>query len=250
MDFLNKIYNEDCIETMKRIPDGSIDLMLTDPPYNITACEWEYAINFDLLWKEWLRVVKPTGAFVFTASQPFTTDLINSNRSMFKYEIIWEKERPTNPLLCNKQILKYHENVLLFANGQNTYNPQSIRKKEFNKRKNKPRAYITDTIGKKPIYDNMCLAGKNELIYPSSIQYFTMERGLHPTQKPIDLFRYLIKTYTNEGETVFDGYMGSGTTAMACIAEKRNFVGSELNKEYFEIATKRIENEASQTKLF
>ena len=248
MDFLNKIYNEDCIETMKRIPDGSVDLMLTDPPYNTTDCEWEYAIDFNKLWNEWLRIVKPNGAFIFTASQPFTTDLINSNRKNFKYELIWEKPNPSNPLLANKQPLKNHENIIVFYREMPVYNPQKTRRLQENKRTQKIREKgVFETTGQKRIIPN----ADGEYKMPMSVLFFNREQsGYHPTQKPVDLMRYLINTYTNKSDTVFDGFMGSGTTAIACIIEKRNFVGSELNKEYFELATKRIETELLQPKLF
>ena len=248
MDFLNKIYNEDCIETMKRIPTGRIDLMLTDPPYNTTACEWEYAINFEHLWDEWLRIVKPNGAFIFTASQPFTTDLINSNRKMFKYELIWEKPNPSNPLLANKQPLKNHENIIVFYREMPVYNPQKTIRLQENKRTQKIREKgVFETTGQKRIIPN----ADSEYKMPMSVLFFNREQsGYHPTQKPVDLMRYLINTYTNKNEIVFDGFMGSGTTAIASIIENRNFIGAELKKEYFEIATKRIETELLQPKLF
>ena len=248
MDFLNKIYNEDCIETMKRIPDGSIDLMLTDPPYNTTACEWEYAIDFNKLWNEWLRIVKPNGAFIFTASQPFTTDLINSNRKIFKYELIWEKPNPSNPLLANKQPLKNHENIIVFYREMPVYNPQKTMRLQENKRSQKIREKgVFVTTGQKRIIPN----ADDEYKMPMSVLFFNREQsGYHPTQKPVDLMRYLISTFTNKSDTVFDGFMGSGTTAIAAIIEDRNFIGAELKTEYFEIATKRIELAISQPKLF
>ena len=246
------LYNEDCIETMKRIPDGSIDLMLTDPPYNTTACEWEYAINFELLWAEWLRIVKPNGTFIFTASQPFTTDLIISNRNNFKYELIWEKDRHSDFLLAKYRPLKIHENIVVFQGGkENTYNPQltninEVTKKRYNRK--------TDSLNKGVCYGNMSEIRKldysnNETALPQSVLFFTKESNnqfvkpvIHPTQKPVDLMRYLILTYTNKGETVFDGYSGSGTTAEACMIEQRNFIGSELNKEYFDKSVLRLKN--------
>ena len=246
------LYNEDCIETMKRIPDGSIDLMLTDPPYNTTACEWEYAINFELLWAEWLRIVKPNGTFIFTASQPFTTDLIMSNRNNFKYELIWEKDRHSDFLLAKYRPLKIHENIVVFQVGkENTYNPQltninEVTKKRYNRK--------TDSLNKGVCYGNMSEIRKldysnNETALPQSVLFFTKESNnqfvkpvIHPTQKPTDLMRYLILTYSNKGENVFDGYSGSGTTAEACMIEQRNFIGSELNKEYFDKSVLRLKN--------
>jgi len=225
---------------MKRIPDGSIDLMLTDPPYNTTNCDWEYAIDFETLWAEWLRIVKPNGAFIFTASQPFTTDLINSNRKHFKYELIWEKPNPSNPLLANKQPLKNHENIIVFYRKMPVYNPQKTMRLQENKRTQKIREKgIFETTGQKRIIPN----ADGEYKMPMSVLFFNREQsGYHPTQKPVDLMRYLILTYTNKGEIVFDGYSGSGTTAEACIIEGRKFIGSELNKEYFDKSVIRLKN--------
>ena len=257
MDFKNKIYNEDCMETMKRMPDNFIDLMLTDPPYNTTACEWEYAINFKLLWKEWLRIVKPNGVFIFTASQPFTTDLIMSNRAIFKYEIIWDKVVGNNPYAAKYQPMRIHENICVFYREQPTYNPIKKKRELKNQRPNSrgEKANVkeyNDTVfgnrknGYANDYDDTTVNPKSIIEFmkhPNSI-------GLHPTQKPVDLFRYLIKTYSNENNTVFDGYMGSGTTAIACIKEKRNYIGSELDEKYFETALKRLEDEQRQLKIF
>jgi len=225
---------------MKRIPDGSIDLMLTDPPYNTTNCDWEYAIDFETLWAEWLRIVKPNGAFIFTASQPFTTDLINSNRKHFKYELIWEKPNPSNPLLANKQPLKNHENIIVFYREMPVYNPQKTMRLQENKRTQKIREKgVFETTGQKRIIPN----ADGEYKMPMSVLFFNREQsGYHPTQKPVDLMRYLILTYTNKGEIVFDGYSGSGTTAEACIIEGRKFIGSELNKEYFDKSVIRLKN--------
>lgn len=254
MDFLNKIYNEDCIETMKRIPDDSIDLMLTDTPYNVTSADWDNSLDLPLLWNEWNRICKIDAAMIFTATQPFSSELIISNKSNFKYEWIWQKSQPTGFILADKRPLNYHEHILVFYRKQPTYNPIMVKglvnHGDNNYKTDKIKSSISTAMGSKMQYKK---ADKSGLKYPASIiKINCVDRAKveHPTQKPIDLFRYLIKTYTNEHETVFDGYMGSGTTAMACIAEKRNFVGSELNKEYFELATKRIETELLQPKLF
>ena len=258
---VNKIYNEDCLETLSRIPDNSIDLMLTDPPYNTTACEWDCKIDLKTLWKEWLRIGKDNCAFVFTSSQPFTTDLINSNRKMFKYELIWEKDRGTNFLQAKYQPLKLHENILVFYKNVSTYNPQKEIPKSPNSlsRANRVINNIKRLEGGQYEIIGKQRENHDKFKTPESIIYFQREIGnnqfiknkvYHPTQKPVDLFRYLIKTYSNEGDTVFDGYMGSGTTAIACIIEKRNFIGSELDKTYFDKANKRIEQEQAQLKLF
>ena len=249
---LNKIYFEDCIETIKRIPDGSIDLMLTDTPYNIIDCKWDYAIDLPVLWKEWLRIVKKNGAFVFTASQPFTTDLINSNRKYFKYEWIWEKTMGGGVANSSYMPLKYHENILVFYRKIPIYNPQREVRSKIGLDRLKNNGKIKEGI-KTSKHNALKKNTGNyreydiQTILPKSIQKFGSVPNcngtkLHPTQKPVDLFRYLIKTYSNEGDTVFDGYMGSGTTAIACIEEKRNFIGSENNKEYFDLSEKRIKN--------
>lgn len=230
----------DCLEEMKNIPDGSIDMVLTDPPYGTTACKWDEIIPFEPMWEQLKRIIKQNGAIIMTASQPFTSKLVMSNLKMFKYEWVWEKERPTNPLLCKKQPPKYHENIIVFYEKQPTFNPTKVKRKEENKRNNKVRNYKDDTKTDTGKYGEMVLSGSDDYIYQSNILRIPMQRGLHPTQKPVALMEYLIKTYTNEGDTVLDFTMGSGTTGVACKNLNRNFIGIELDKEYFEIATKRI----------
>ena len=242
-----QLFNEDCLETMKRIPDGSIDLMLTDPPYGVTACEWDIAPNLPEIWLEWERILKPDGAWIFTAKQPFTTHLIISRIGFFKYEMIWYKDRATGFLNASKMPLPNHENILVFYRMQPTYNPQRYKgKKSHSMGKTAGSKSKTNVYGDFTRNENT-----DDLKYPKTVlefqQPFPQE---HNTQKPVDLFRYLIKTYTNEGNTVFDGYSGSGTTAIACIKEKRNFIGSELNKEYYDKAALRIKVEQMQPALF
>ena len=240
----------DCLELMKSIPDKSIDAIITDPPYGTTACKWDSVIPFDLMWEQLNRIIKDNGAIVLFGSQPFTSALIMSNIKMFKYEWIWKKERPTNPLLCKKQPPKYHENILVFYNNQPTFNPTKVLRKEENKRNNKPRNYKDATKTHTEKYGDMVLSGSNDLIYGSNILEIPMQRGLHPTQKPIALMEYLIKTYTNENESVLDFTMGSGSTGVACINTNRNFIGIEMDDKYFEIAKKRINDALIQPKLF
>jgi site-specific DNA-methyltransferase (adenine-specific) len=247
---VNKIYNEDCLETLKRLPDSSIDLMLTDPPYNVTRNEWDKPIDLDVLWLEWHRVVKPNGAIVITSQQPFTTDLINSNRKYFRYDLIWEKSRCTGFLNANKMPMRSHEHILVFYKELPIFNPQ--------KTKGNPNHISNGKISSKGKNNNY---GKFEQLarfrtedkFPKSVIYFEQNDPnviIHPTQKSLDLFRWLVLSYSNENDLVFDGYMGSGTTAMACIEENRRFLGSELNKEYYDKATKRIEIKQSQPSLF
>ena len=240
----------DCLELMRDIPNESIDMILCDLPYGTTACKWDSVIDLELLWNEYKRVIKDNGAIVLTASQPFTTKLISSNYEMFKYELIWEKDRPSNVMLSKKQVLKYHENVLIFYKKQCIYNPQ-MRLSDYDNRKRKgikydvadgvtekTKSYVTDDHDSKKKYP------KSVLYYPRN---WRPQDQLHSSQKPLELFEYLIKTYTNEGDVVLDNTMGSGTTGVACINTNRNFIGMELDDKYFEIAKARI-NEATTAK--
>jgi len=245
-----KLLHGDCLELMKSIPDKSIDAIICDLPYGTTSCKWDTIIPFEPLWEQYNRIIKDNGVIVLTASQPFTSALVMSNPYMFKYEWIWKKERPTNPLLCKKQPPKYHENILVFYKSQPTFNPTKVLRKEENKRNNKPRNYKDATKTDTEKYGDRVLSGSNDLIYGSNILEIPMQRGLHPTQKPVPLMEYLIKTYTNENETVLDNTMGSGSTGVACINTNRNFIGIEMDDKYFEIAKKRINDALIQPKLF
>jgi len=194
------------------------------------------------LWKQYERIIKDNGVIVLTASQPFTSMLVMSKLNLFRYEIIWKKERPTNFMMAKKQIMKYHENILVFYKKQGTFNPQMEKRKKENKRNNKPRGLENQVWGiqNNGKYSERVLSGMSDLIYPNSILEFSMDRGLHPTQKPVALFEYLIKTYTNEGEIVLDNCIGSGTTAIAALNTGRFFIGIEKEEKYVEIARKRI----------
>ena len=233
----------DCLELMKDIPNGSIDMILCDLPYGTTACKWDSIIDLELLWNEYKRVIKDNGAIVLTASQPFTTKLISSNYEMFKYELIWEKDRPSNVMLSKKQVLKYHENVLIFYKNQCTYNPQ-MRLSDYDNRKRKgikydvaygvtekTKSYVTDDHDPKKKYP------KSVLYYPRN---WRPQDQLHSSQKPIELFEYLIKTYTNENELVLDNTAGSGTTAIACLKTNRQFIVMEKEQKYYDIILKRV----------
>ena len=232
-----KLYKGDCLEIMKQIPNGSIDMILCDLPYGTTACKWDTIIPFDKLWEQYERIIKPNGAIVLTASQPFTSALIMSNTNMFRYEWIWEKTLFSNFALVKKQPAKLHENILVFYKKQPTYNPQMQEGKPYSdKPRKRTMGVMNDAIGMKKAIEN-----KGER-YPSSVQKFSNGNNgtQHPTQKPIELFEYLIKTYTNENETVLDNTMGSGTTGVACVNTNRNFIGIEKDEKYFEIAKDRI----------
>ena len=232
---LNRIYNEDCLEGMKRIPDKSIDMILCDLPYGMTDCKWDTVIPFEPLWEQYKRVIKPSGAIVLTASQPFTSALVMSNPKMFRYSWVWQKTRFSNQMLAKHQPLKIHEDILVFSSLKHNYHPQGLVRVDKITRQGKR---ITDNIGG----GERATSYKQEFTnYPKSIQVFKNETGCHPTQKPVALFEYLIKTYTNEGETVLDNCMGSGTTAIACINTNRNYIGFELDKHYCDIANERIQ---------
>ena len=238
-----KIYHGDCLEVMQWIPDGSIDAIITDPPYGTTACKWDSVIPFGPMWTQLKRIIKPNGAIVLFGSEPFSSALRMSNIKMYKYDWIWKKERPTNPLLCKKQAPKYIENISIFYKKQCTYNPQMVKRKEKNKRNNKPRTYKDQTKIDTDKYSERVLSGNNDLIYQNNILEISMQRGLHPTQKPVALMEYLIKTYTNEGEMVLDFTMGSGTTGVACANLNRAFIGIDNDEQYCQIAAKRLAQE-------
>ena len=254
---LNKIYQGDCLEIMKNIEDKSIDMILCDLPYGTTACKWDTIIPFEPLWEQYKRIIKDNGAIVLTASQPFTSALVMSNIKMFKYEWIWNKNIGANFLNSKFQPLKVHENILVFSNGGITngskepvkYNPQDLVEiNKINKNSNNPTAPKTFSDNGRMSDKNSCLQPNKEYFtkytnYPKSItQVFKKEDvGKHPTQKPVALFEYLIKTYTNEGETVLDNCAGSCTTAVACINTNRNYICIEKEEKYCEIGQKRID---------
>jgi len=228
----------DCLEEMPFLADGLIDMVLVDMPYGLTKCKWDSVIPLDLIWEQVKRLIKPNGAIVMTASQPFTSVLISSNIKAFKYEWIWHKSRHTGFLQAKFMPMKAHENICVFCfKGVPVYNPQ---KTEGHKPTN--RAY---GVGHSPTFGaskNREYDGGETSRYPKTIQAFKSERGLHPTQKPVTLMEYLIKTYTNEQDTVLDFCMGSGTTGVACKNLNRDFIGIELDKEYFDTAKKRIDS--------
>jgi len=230
----------DCLEEMQNIESNSIDMVFTDLPYGTTACKWDAVIPFEPLWSELERITTPNAAIVLTAAQPFTSALIMSNPKMFKYEWIWEKDRPSNPLVANKRVMPRHENVCVFYKKQPIYNPQKQARKEENKRNNKKdTSHKTDTKGGTVLTRS---DGNTDLVHPESVQRFTYgeKRGLHPTQKPVELIEFMIKTYTNKDMTVFDATMGSGSTGVACKNTNRNFIGIEKDDKYFDIAVTRI----------
>ena len=250
---INQIHQGDCLELMQKIPDKSIDAIITDLPYQLTFCKWDKIIPFEPLWKQYKRIIKDNSAIVLTASQPFTSALVMSNIEMFKYEWIWEKAVGSNFATVKYQPMKEHENILVFGNGKIKYNPIMQERKGSGKNRcaytfnNK---VTSKTINNETFYnqDGERKSFNENLRSPSSVQYFNNReastvngrRGLHPTQKPIALLEYLIKTYTNEGDLILDNCIGSGSTAIAAINTNRNFIGIEKEIEYCNIANKRI----------
>ena len=231
--YLNKIIQGDCLEVMKGIPDKSVDMILCDLPYGTTACSWDTIIPFEPLWEQYKRIIKDNGAIVLTASQPFTSALVMSNPKMFRYCWVWNKKISGNPLLAKYQPLKINEDICVFSKDKHNYYPEM--------RKGKMRI---KGGGKSKLLNMEMSKSTNDNYYPVSIiEYSNAKRGVHPTQKPVALFEYLIKTYTNEGNLVLDNCIGSGTTAMACKNLNRNFIGIELSPEYCKIAEDRLRQE-------
>jgi len=243
---LNQIIQGDCLEGMKDIPDKSIDMILCDLPYGTTACSWDTIIPFEPLWEQYKRIIKDNGAIVLTASQPFTSALVMSDVKMFKYSLVWLKTRPSNMFNAKKQFMKWHEDICIFYNHLPTYNPQTTIGKSYKKRH-----YIQDrsngTLGKTGEKDGH-ISENNGIMQPKTVIEISNpnHKSIHPTQKPVALFEYLIKTYTNEGDLVLDNCIGSGTTAIACINLKRNWIGIELEQKYVDIANKRISERLAQ----
>ena len=238
-----KLYNGDCLEEMKKIPNGSVDMILTDPPYGTTACKWDTVIDLDLMWVQLKRIIKPNGAIVLFGAEPFSSKLRMSNLDMFKYDWIWEKSKATGHLNSKRRPLIKHEMIHIFYSMQCIYNPQSLIKKcvptiSKGDRGSKGKGSSGDVYG---------LATKDTIQthsnYPVSVQNFdVVMRTIHPTQKPVKLLEYLVKTYTNENETVLDFTMGSGSTGVACSNTNRKFIGIEMDNDYFKIAEDRIKD--------
>lgn len=230
-----ELHHGDCLDIMSAL-DGKVDMILCDLPYGTTACKWDVIIPFDKLWENYKRLIKPNGAIVLTASQPFTSALVMSNASAFRYQWVWEKDQGRNFQLCKKQPLKVHEDVVVFSFEPHQYFPQGLLR--CNKIKsNKREAGGIGHMSSGKLRATYVQEWEN---YPKSIIKINSERGLHPTQKPVALMEYLIKTYTNEGEIVLDNCMGSGTTGVACVNTGRRFIGIERDDNYFKIATERI----------
>jgi site-specific DNA-methyltransferase (adenine-specific) len=248
-----KLYKGECLEVMKSIPDASIDAIITDPPYGTTACKWDSVIDFELMWGQLNRIIKPNGAIVLFGSEPFSSTLRVSNIKNYKYDWIWEKDKAGNFALANRMPMKYHEIISVFYKKQPTYNKQRIERSEGGKKRNKTSKNFNNNNVTSIINGNLSSKSLGEVFYPklknpSSVLKYNKQVGLHPTQKPIALMEYLIKTYTNENETVLDFTMGSGSTGVACVNTNRKFIGIEMDDKYFEIAEQRIKE--AEYKLF
>lgn len=234
----NQVIHGDCLIEMKKIPDKSIDMILCDLPYGTTACKWDTIIPFEPLWEQYKRVIKDNGAIVLTASQPFTSALVMSNPKMFKYELVWVKTRPSGFLNAKKMPLRNHENIIVFYKKPPVYNPQFTKGKPYYKK-----AVSNSQTLNYGSYDSTGIIWNNPgRRHPTSVLTIANDnhKSLHPTQKPVALFEYLIKTYTNEGDTVLDNAAGSGTTGIACINTNRNYILIEKEKEYIDIINNRL----------
>lgn len=233
----------DCLELMKEIPDGSVDLVLTDPPYGKTDCKWDNVIPFEPMWEQLNRIIKPNGAIVLFGSEPFSSALRMSNIKNYKYDLVWDKvNRYTGTLLAGKRPLLRHENIMVFYKKQPTYNKQYRNGKAYKMTHNTLGVgeYATNKITRKTTFND----GKHNpcsIIQIKGISPDTGRNSVHPTQKPIELMEYLIKTYTNEDETVLDFTMGSGSTCVACVNTNRHYIGFELDPQYYDIACKRLD---------
>lgn len=234
----NKIILGDCLEIMKEIPDNSIDMVLCDLPYGTTQCAWDTIIPLDKLWKQYNRICKQRAPVVLTAAQPFTSILIMSNLKHFKYNWVWEKSKATGYLNAKKMPMRAHEDICVFYRKSPVYNPQMTEGEPYNKGKaHRP----TDVYGKQK---ETLVKNDSGLRYPRTVQRFKTSESegkvFHPTQKPLTLFEYLIRTYSNEGDLVLDNCIGSGTTALACLSTKREYLGIESEEKYVKIANERI----------
>ena len=230
-----ELLNGDCLELMKNISDKSIDMILCDLPYGTTHNKWDTIIPFDKLWEQYNRIIKDNGAILLFSQMPFGASLIMSNPKMFRYEWIWEKNQAVGFLNAKKMPLRKHENILVFYKHLPTYNPQGLIKldepiqEEGSANRNGKNYGVADK--------SFIRTHKN---YPTDIVTFSKDSGYHPTQKPVDLLEYLIKTYTNEGDTVLDNCMGSGSTGVACVNTNREFIGMELDEKYYKVACERL----------
>lgn len=238
---INEIIHGDCLQVMEQIPDKSIDLVIADPPFGISGCKWDQIVDFSMFWNQIERIVKDNAAICIFGSQPFTSQLILSNLKLFKYEIIWQKDKGSNPLFANKGILKAHENICVFYKKLPVYNPQWTYSTPYVKKQGKCTFGEVVNDGPKPA-DKYCEDGRR---FPISVVKFSRDMNRdkannHPTAKPVKLLEYLIKTFSNEDALILDPFMGGGSTAIAAINTSRRFIGIEKEEKYVEIARNRI----------
>lgn len=232
-----QLINDDCLNAMAKLPNKSIDFILTDPPYGTTQCKWDSVIPFEPMWNELKRVIKANGCIALFGKQPFTSTLIHSNLEMFKQELIWMKDNFDNPMQAKRRHLNLLENISLFYLKQCTYNPQGVINKNTQQRQGKTGILSDSRASRSSSYLQKATN------YPINLLQFKRDKlEFHPTQKPIKLLEYLVKTYTNENDTVLDFTMGSGSTGVACKNTNRDFIGIELDQNYFNIAKQRIES--------
>jgi site-specific DNA-methyltransferase (adenine-specific) len=259
MEMMMDLRKGDCLEVMKGIETGSIDSIITDPPYGTTSCKWDSVIDFELMWEQLNRIIKPNGAIVLFGQEPFSSLLRTSNLKLYKYDIKWHKDKCSNFIHAKTQPRKTIEDVIVFSKGGTTHNSKIKYTYNSQKTKRKARSQMPKTQkskNQKEIRrDNTNLfygdGFEKDKSYAESYVYFATDhlKRVHPTQKPVLLMEYLIKTYTNEGETVLDFTMGSGSTGVACVNTNRNFIGIEMDAKYFDIATERIANVPCLLKL-
>ena len=231
-----ELHHGDCLKILPTLSDNSVDMLLVDLPYGTTACKWDSIIPLDKLWEQYNRICKQNAAMVFTAAQPFTTVLASSNIKNFKYEWIWEKPQGTNPMNSKVMPLKSHENILVFYRKNPTYNPQMWYSTPYS-------GFVSDSSKIGEVYGKQQSKHRDNpegSRFPKTVLKYKQEKGLHPTQKPVGLMEYLIKTYTNEGDIVLDNTMGSGTTGLACMNINRHFIGIESDKKYYNISKDRL----------
>lgn len=244
----NSIYNGNCFNLLPLIPDGSIDCIITDPPYNTTACKWDVAIDLETLFREFERIIKPNGAVVVFCSFKFGVDCVNAckGKLKFRYDLVWDKKCPVGFFDANDRQLRQHENILIFSINESNYNPQMTAGKPYKIDRSKQKETQiysekmkrTDTINNGDRYPISIISGMNN-----------RSDSLHPTQKPVSLLEYLVATYSNESDLILDPFLGSGTTAVASRNLKRNYIGFELEEDYYDICVKRL-NEPLQERMF
>ena len=250
---LNTIYNEDCLVGMKRIPDKSVDMILCDLPYGVTKNKWDSVIPLDELWKHYKRIIKENGAIVLFGQGLFTARLMFSNEKWYRYNLIWEKDRPSGFLNAKRMPLRSHEDIVVFYKKLPTYNPQFWEGEPLHGMGSKFREgqLENNNYGKFDSHKNPSAKHEGDTKkYPRSVLSFKKEHPpIHPTQKSVELVEWLVKTYSNEGDTVLDNCMGSGTTAIACLNTDREYIGFELDEAYHKLSLERIENHTQQSSL-